>query len=160
MEEHMTGPVELIETKPHMSMVIAKSVPDKPAIAGELFSHLGKAGFNIEMISESSISRGLAEISFALNESQVNEAVAHLKSLDVLKTSDFVIEKGRGILTVYGKNLAREAGIAGKIFSFLAQEAINIDMISTSFTAISVLIKASYLTPAKNLLSREFGLDA
>jgi aspartate kinase len=160
MEEDMAGPVELIETKRRMAMVIAKSVPDKPGIAGELFSQLGKAGFNIEMISESSISGGSAEISFALNESQVKEAVAHLKGLEVLKSSEFVIEKGRGILTVYGKNLAHEPGIAGKIFSILAQEAINIDMIGTSFTAISVLIKDSYLTPARNLLSRELGLDA
>jgi aspartate kinase len=152
--------VELIEVKPLMAIIVAKSIPDKPGIAGELFSHLGAAGFNVEMIAETGVSGGLADISFALNESQVESALEHLKELDKIKISDFVVLRGRGILTVYGKNLASEPGIAGKIFSLLAQEAINIDMISTSLTSISVLIKDSYLTPAKNLLTKEFGLDA
>lgn len=154
------APVELIEVKPLMAIIVAKSIPDKPGIAGELFSHLGTAGFNVEMIAETAVSGGLADISFALNESQVEKALEHLRGLDKIKISDFVVLRGRGILTVYGKNLASEPGVAGKVFSLLAQEAINIDMISTSLASISVLIKDSYLAPAKNLLTKELGLDA
>lgn len=154
------APVELIEVKSQMAIIVAKSIPDKPGIAGVLFSHLGTAGFNVEMIAETAVSGGLADISFALNESQVEKALEHLRGLDNVKISDFVVLRGRGILTVYGKNLASEPGIAGKVFALLAQEAINIDMISTSLISISVLIKDSYLAPAKNLLTKELGLDA
>lgn len=154
----MAGPIELVETKPSVAKVIVKSLPNKPGIAAELFSHLGSAGFNVEMITESGISGDLADISFAITESQAEKAVEHLIKVSGFKTDDYVIEKGLGILTVYGKNLARQPGIAGKVFSLLAQEAINIEMISTSLTGISVLIKDSYLGPAKNLISKELGV--
>lgn len=156
----MPGPIELVEIKAKMAMLIAKSLPHKPGIAAELFSQLGSAGFNVEMISESGVSGTLADISFAVNESQAERTVEHLRNFSGIQAQDYIIIKGMGILTVYGKNLSHEPGIAGKVFSLLAQEAINIEMISTSFSSISVLIKDSYLRPAKNLIRREFGLKA
>jgi len=155
----MASAVELIETKPKMAMVIVKSLPNRPGIAAELFSHLGIAGFNVEMIAEIGVSGDAADISFALSASQAEKAVEHLKTLPEIKAEGFQVIRGMGILTVYGKNLSREPGIAGKVFALLAQEAINIEMISTSFTSISVLIKDSYLAPAKNLISQGLGLD-
>jgi len=155
----MGSAVELIEIKTDMAMVVVKSVPDKPGIAAELFSHLGSAGFNILMITESKLSDNRADISFALEDKDVEKAVAHLKNLSSLDKPEFLIKHKMGMLTVFGKKLSRQMGIAGKVFSILAQEAINIEMISTSFSSISVLIEAPYLKPAKNLMNREFGLD-
>ncbi len=152
--------VELIETKPRMAIIVAKSVPNRPGIAGEFFSCLGNAGFNVEMISETSVSGNLADISFAVNEPHVEKIVKHLENCAGFEIAEFEVIRKRGLLTVYGKNLSREPGIAGKVFSLLAQEAINIDMISTSFTSITVLIKESYLAPARNLMMKEFELDA
>lgn len=156
----MGSAVELVETKSDMAMVMAKSVPDKPGMAAELFSHLGSGGFNIAMITESRRADNKADIAFALNEEDADKAIEHLKKLSTLKESEFEVKRRMGMLTVYGKKLSRQAGIAGKVFSVLAQEAINLEMISTSFSSISVLIEASYLTPAKNLMLREFDLDA
>ncbi|MBN2378967.1 ACT domain-containing protein [candidate division WOR-3 bacterium] len=156
----MGSTVELVETKANMAMVIAKSVPDRPGIAAEFFSHLGTGGLNILMISESKLADSKADIAFALLEADVEKATKLLKDLTSLESTEFVIKRRMGMLTVYGKKLSRQTGIAGKIFSILAQEAINIDMISTSFSSISVLIDSSYLKPAKNLMLKEFGLEA
>ena len=156
----MPNPIELIETKPHLVMVVAKSLPNRPGIAAELFSQLGSGGYNIEMIAETGISGNLADISFAISEDQAEKAVEHLMKTESFANVDCHTFPGMGVLTVYGKTLSQEPGVAGKIFSVLAREAINIEMISTSFTAISVLIKESYLGPAQNLLRKELGLDA
>jgi aspartate kinase len=156
----MASPVELIEAKSNMAMVIAESLPNRPGIAAELFSHLGKGGFNIEMITETSAEDSRANIAFAIDAENAEAAIEHLNGLSSLEIAGFSITRGMGILTIYGKNLSREPGVAGKVFSILAQEAINIEMISTSFTSITVLIKESYLAPAKNLMMNEFGLNA
>ncbi|MBD3285788.1 ACT domain-containing protein [candidate division WOR-3 bacterium] len=155
----MGSAVELVEIKTNMAMVVAKSVPDRPGIAAELFSHLGSGGFNILMIAESKLTENRADISFALEDKYVTKAVEHLKGLASLDNPEFIVKHEMGMLTVYGKKLSREMGIAGKVFSLLAQEAINIEMISTSFSSISVLIEEPYLKPARNLISKEFELD-
>ncbi len=156
----MSGAVELIETRSDMAMVVARSMPNRPGIAAELFLSLGKGGFNIEMISESAVEGKLADIAFAIDEQKVSQVEEYLKSSKTLPVKDFSIEKNLGILTIFGKNLSAQPGIAGKVFSLLAQEAINIKMISTSLSSISVLIKSEYLAPAKNLMSKEFGVNA
>lgn len=154
------APVELIETKPGRAMVIVKSLTNRPGIAAELFSILGSGGFNIEMIAETGVSGNIASVSFALDERDAEKAAQHLKDSSSLKVHDVEITNGLGVMTFYGKLLAQEPGIAGKIFSLLAQEAINIEMISTGFTSISILVKQEYLNPAKNLITKELGINA
>lgn len=155
----MPGPVEWIETIPKRTMVIAKSLVNKPGIAAQLFSQLGKGGFNVEMISETGVSGDTADISFVLDESEAERAIDYLKS-SPMNIREFLSIPSMGILTIYGKALIAEPGIAGKIFTVLADEGINIEMISTSLASISVLIRQEYLEPAKNMLAKELNLDA
>ena len=116
----MAGPVELIETRPHKAMVILRSLPNRPGIAAELFTQLGKGGFNVEMISQCGVSGALADISFAVGEEEVERAIEHLKDSSSLKIRDYSVVRNMGVLTAYGKALAYEPGIAGRIFFLLA----------------------------------------
>ena len=149
-----------IETQPKMTMVTARSLLNRPGIAAELFSYLGNSGFNIEMISQSGVSDKLADISFALHEEDAEKAVEHLKNMPNLGAKEFSQLKGMGILTVFGHGLVRIPGIAGRVFSILAKEGVNIEMISTSLSSISVLILEEYLSPSRNILETELEQDA
>lgn len=156
----MSGPVEWIETISRRTMVIARSLENTAGIAAKLFSQLGAGGFNIEMISETGVSGDKANISFVLAEEDAEKAMEYLKSCAQIKVGELSAVGGMGILTVYGKALIHEPGIAGKVFTVLADEGINIEMISTSLASISVLIKEEYLEPAKNMLIQELKVNA
>lgn len=149
-----------VETQPKITMVTAKSLENKPGIAAELFSHLGNAGFNIEMITQSGVSDKFADISFALAQDEAERAIEHIKSLTHLDVKEFVSIKGMGILTVFGRGFANKPGLAGRVFSLLAREGVNIEMISTSLSSVSVLIREEFLMPSRNLLERELVQDA
>ncbi|NLI97355.1 ACT domain-containing protein [bacterium] len=150
----------IIETQPKITMVVAKSLSNSPGIAAELFSALGTKGFNIEMITQSIINDNTADISFAIMSDDAQNAVEHLKTLSDLSIKEFILYPGMGILTVYAKGLSGIPGIAGKVFSILAKEGVNIEMISTSLSSISVLILEEYLAPSKNILDKELKLNA
>lgn len=149
-----------IEIQPRITMVIARSLQNKPGIAAELFSHLGAAGFNIEMITQSAVSEKLADISFALGQDDAKRVIEHLKTLASLAAREFTTVEGKGILTVFGHGFVRAPGLAGRLFSLLANEGINIEMISTSLSSISVLIKEDLLERARIVLTEELNKDA
>jgi len=119
-------------------------VPDRPGVAAHIFRALGEANVNVDMIVQN-VSHGsgspATDLSFTLDKPELLKA---RKVIDALKAevgfAQVIATENIGKLSIVGVGMKSQTGVAGKMFGTLAQEGINIDMISTSEIKISVVI--------------------
>lgn len=135
-------------------------VPDRPGIAYQILGPVGEANIDVDMIVQNVGHDGLTDFSFTVHRND------YQKTLKVLQP---VLEhtKARGVqggdkiakVSVVGVGMRSHAGIASTMFRTLAEEGINIEMISTSEIKISVVIDEKYTELAVRVLHKAFGLD-
>ena len=136
-------------------------VPDKPGIAYAILGPIADANVDVDMIVQNIGASGHTDFSFTVNRGEFK------KALDVLET-----QRGKGFtareiigdnrtckVSVVGIGMRSHVGIASKMFRTLAEEGINIQMISTSEIKVSVVLDEKYLELAVRVLHRAFDLD-
>ncbi len=158
MEEPIISGVVTDTTESKVTIV---AVPDRPGIAAALFEGLAAANVNVDMIVQNTSQDGTTDISFtmpkadmATAESIVGRVAAEIGARGVSHDSD--IAK----ISLVGAGMKTSPGIAAKMFRTLADESVNIEMISTSTIRISVVTAASGLERAARALHTAFGLDS
>jgi len=119
-------------------------VPDKPGVAARVFKALGDATVNVDMIVQN-ISHGTGtpqtDISFTTDKPDLLKAQKVIGGLKKeLGLRDVITAEKIGKLSIVGVGMKSHTGVAGKLFETLAQNGVNIDMISTSEIKISVVI--------------------
>jgi aspartate kinase len=119
-------------------------VPDKPGVAARIFKALGDATINVDMIVQN-ISHGsgvpATDLSFTADKPDLLKARKVIDSLKMeLGFRDVIATETIGKLSIVGVGMKSHTGVAGKLFETLANEGVNIDMISTSEIKISVVI--------------------
>ena len=136
-----------------------RGVPDKPGVARQILSPIAEAHINVDMIIQNVGVDGTTDLTFTVERSdykigmeKLREAALTLAARDVL--GDPAIAK----ISVVGVGMRSHAGIAARMFSALADQGINIQMISTSEIKISVAIEDRHLESAMRALHREFRL--
>jgi aspartate kinase len=137
-----------------------RGVPDQPGIASRILSPIGDANIEIDMIVQNVSADGTTDFTFTVNRSEFKKALALLETIgqDIGArevTGDDSIVK----VSIVGVGMRSHAGVASKMFSALASEGINIQMISTSEIKISVVMDEKYLELAVRSLHTAFGLD-
>jgi len=128
----------------NQAKVTLVGVPDKPGVAAKIFKALGDATVNVDMIIQN-ISHGsgtpATDISFTADKPDLLKAQ---KVIDGLKKEigfrEVITADKIGKLSIVGVGMKSHTGVAGKLFETLANEGVNIDMISTSEIKISVVI--------------------
>ncbi len=136
-------------------------VPDRPGVSALLFESLAKANVNVDMIVQNTSIDGTTDISFTLPIGDIKIAEPILK-----KVGDEVgatgINKDENIvkLSLVGAGMKSSPGIAAKMFRVLADNGVNIEMISTSTIRISVVVERSQLEKAVRALHTAFDLDS
>lgn len=137
------------------------SVPDRPGVSALLFESLAKANVNVDMIVQNTSIEGTTDISFTLPMADVKTAEPILQ--EVAKkvgatgvTQDDDIAK----LSLVGAGMKSSPGIAAKMFRILADNDVNIEMISTSTIRISVVVRREHLQTAMRALHAAFDLDS
>ncbi|HUC85604.1 MAG TPA: aspartate kinase [Candidatus Acidoferrales bacterium] len=128
----------------NQAKVTLVGVPDTPGVAARIFKALGDAAVNVDMIIQN-ISHGdgrpATDISFTADKPDLLKAQKVIESLKQDVAYRAVITKEKiGKLSIVGVGMKSHTGVAGKLFETLANEGINIDMISTSEIKISVVI--------------------
>ena len=136
-------------------------VPDRPGVSALLFESLAVANVNVDMIVQNTSIDGTTDISFTLPIGDIKIAEPILK-----KVGDEVgatgINKDENIvkLSLVGAGMKSSPGIAAKMFRVLADNGVNIEMISTSTIRISVVVERSQLEKAVRALHTAFDLDS
>ncbi len=135
-------------------------VPDRPGIAYQILGPIGDAHIDVDMIVQNVSHDGMTDFSFTVHRSDYQKA---LKILDpvVKHIKARGVESGDKIakVSVVGVGMRSHAGIASAMFRTLAEEGINIEMISTSEIKISVVINEKYVELAVRALHKAFGLE-
>jgi aspartate kinase len=135
-------------------------VQDRPGIASKLFGQLAKAGVNVDMIIQSAASDKLNDISFTVSHPDLKKSLAALaREKKELGAGSILVDDKVAKVSIVGVGMRSHPGIAAKMFKTLADEKINIEMISTSEIKISCIIKQHDLNGAVAALHKAFGLN-
>ena len=135
-------------------------VPDRPGIAYQILGPVGEANIDVDMIVQNVGHDGLTDFSFTVHRNDYRKALNVLKPV-VEHTKARGIQSGDKIakVSVVGVGMRSHAGIASTMFRTLAEEGINIEMISTSEIKVSVVIDEKYTELAVRVLHKAFALD-
>ena len=140
--------------------ITVQGVPDRPGIAYQILGPIGDANIDVDMIVQNVGHDGMTDFSFTVHRND------YAKALDILKPVQQHI-KAREVIggdkiakvSVVGVGMRSHAGIASAAFRALAEEGINIQMISTSEIKVSIVIDEKYTELAVRVLHKTFGLD-
>ena len=124
-----------------VSKVSILSVPDEPGIAARLFSVLGELGVNVRLIVQAQSHDGHNDITFVVPSNTFIEKSNLEKVVQEVGGASWTIDDEVALLNIVGEGISREPGVAGKVFSVLAEEQINLDLISSSNLVITCVVR-------------------
>lgn len=140
--------------------VTITKVPDRPGVAGQIFEPVFRAGIIVDMIVQNTSDEGRTDLTFTVPKTDflktmklVSDVAQKIGAEKVLGDED--IAK----VSIVGVGMRSHAGVAQKMFKALADETINIMMISTSEIKVSVVIEEKYTELAVRVLHEVFGLE-
>ncbi len=140
--------------------ITVRGVPDKPGIAYQILGPVADANIEVDMIIQNVGEEGQTDFSFTVHKNDFEKALAILKGIQPhLEAKDVIGDEGIAKVSVVGVGMRSHVGVASQMFRTLAEEGINIQMISTSEIKISVVIDEKYLELAVRVLHKAFGLD-
>ena len=135
-------------------------VPDKPGIASKILGPIADANIEVDMIIQNIGEDALADFTFTVHRNDFANAERILQTTRKELNAQKVIGDDNIVkISLVGVGMRSHAGIASKMFKALADEGINIMMISTSEIKISVVVNENYLELAVRTLHHEFDLD-
>ena len=136
-------------------------VPDKPGIASAILGPVADANIEVDMIVQNVGADNTTDFTFTVHRNDYDKALEILNKLAQDMGAKHVNGDNKiAKISVVGVGMRSHAGIASKMFSALADEGINIMMISTSEIKISVVIAEKYLELGVRTLHSAFELDA
>jgi aspartate kinase len=176
-EEGRSGTLITFEEDPHMAMekavvsgvamqrdeakVTVHGVPDKPGIAYAILGPIADAGINVDVIVQNVSHDGTTDLSFTVGRADLKRALKMLNDQvkPAVKCKEIVGDDRMAKVSIVGLAMRSHAGIAAKMFRTLAEEGINIQMISTSEIKISVVVDEKYAELAVRVLHKAFELE-
>jgi len=141
--------------------VTVLGVPDRPGISAALFEPLADANVNVDMIVQNTSTDGTTDISFTMPMADMTIAEDIVRRVaDEIGATGVTHDNDIAKVSLVGAGMKSSPGIAAKLFRVLAEEDINIQMISTSTIRISVVTAGSDMERAARSLHTAFGLDS
>lgn len=136
-------------------------VPDRPGVAYQILGPVGEANIEIDMIIQNASVAGTTDFSFTVhrNDYQKTMEILQQKVKGHLNANDVIGDNKIAKVSVVGIGMRSHSGLASQMFRALAEEGINLQMISTSEIKISVVIDEKYLELAVRVLHKAFELD-
>ncbi|CAN1489329.1 MAG: aspartate kinase [Sulfuritalea sp.] len=137
-------------------------VPDKPGIAYQILGPIADANIDVDMIIQNTGADGTTDFTFTVHKNEMNKALTllrdkvqgHIGAREI--SGDDKIAK----VSIVGVGMRSHVGIASQMFRTLAEEGINIQMISTSEIKIAVVVDEKYLELAVRVLHKAFELES
>jgi aspartate kinase len=135
-------------------------VPDKPGIAYQILGPVAEANIDVDMIIQNVGADGTTDFTFTVHRNEYAKAIGILKNVQAhIGAREISGDEKIAKVSVVGVGMRSHVGIASAMFRTLAEEGINIQMISTSEIKISVVIDEKYLELAVRVLHKAFNLE-
>ena len=135
-------------------------VKDKPGVAASIFKPLSKNLINVDMVVQNISSNGKeTDLTFTIKNEDLNKTKKIIKENKNINFRKLLFKKGVSKISIIGVGMITTPGVTFRMFQALANEKINIQVISTSEIKISVLIDTKDVKKALNVLHKEFKLE-
>ncbi len=139
--------------------ITIRKVPDRPGIAAQIFEPVFKNGIVVDMIVQNTSADGITDLTFTVPKNEFYTTLKLVSGLAEEIGADEVLgDEDIAKVSIVGVGMRTHAGVALKMFKTLADENINIMMISTSEIKISCVIEEKYTELAVRVLHDAFGL--
>ncbi len=174
-EEANSGTLITFEEDPKMEKVVVSGiafsrneakitlphVPDTPGIAYKILGHIAEANIEVDMIVQNAAKNGLTDFSFTVSRNDLDKAMKVLEKevTPYLGEEGILTDASIAKISCVGIGMRSHAGVAAKMFRILAEENINIKMISTSEIRTSIVVDEKYMELSVRALHKAFGLD-
>lgn len=136
-------------------------VPDIPGVASKILSPVSEANIEVDMILQNVAEDNSTDFTFTVHRNDYDKTCAVLEQVAKdLDAREVIGDNKIAKVSIVGVGMRSHAGVATKMFTALAQESINIQLISTSEIKVSVVIAEKYLELAVRCLHSVFELDA
>ncbi len=149
-----------IATNKNEAKITVLGVPDQPGIAFDILDQVSQANIEVDMIVQNISQDGTTDFTFTVNEPDFEKALAITeKSAKEMNARKVLGDTNIAKVSLVGLGMRSHAGVASLMFKALANEKINIKMISTSEIKVSVVIDSKYHELAVRTLHEAFKLD-
>lgn len=136
-----------------------KGVPDRPGVAYQILGPIGEANIEVDMIVQNTGSDSTTDFTFTVHRNDYTKAMGILQQIaTALGARECTGDEHIAKVSIVGAGMRSHAGVASKMFKALADEGINIRMISTSEIKVAVVVDEKYLELAVRVLHDAFGL--
>ncbi|MBE3581535.1 MAG: aspartate kinase [Thermoanaerobacteraceae bacterium] len=144
----------------NVARIAIYDVPDRPGIAKVLFEALARESINVDMIVQSAMRDGVNDIAFTVARDDLAKALeVTQKAKEEIGATSVAYDDKVAKVSIVGAGMITNPGVAAGMFACLAEEGINIHMISTSEIKVSCIIDEEHLARAMRALHKWFGLD-
>ena len=154
MEEPIVSGIALDKNQARVSL---RNVKDEPGIAAKIFSTLAENDINIDMIIQNLGHDGTTNLGFTVPENQLESAKDIMEELNAAENLEYDTNIAK--VSIVGVGMKNHTGVAGVAFTSMAENNINIEMISTSEIKISMIVDEKYSELAVRALHEAYGLD-
>jgi len=135
-------------------------IPDHPGIASNVFGPVAEAGINVDVIVQNVSEEGHTDLTFTVPRGDYHKTMEIMGRLrDSMEARDLKGDDTVAKVSVIGVGMRSHAGVAQKMFQVLANEGVNIQMITTSEIKVTVVVDEKYVELSVRALHHAFGLD-
>jgi aspartate kinase len=140
--------------------VTVVDVPDRPGVAAAVFQPLAEEGVSVDMIVQNVSHEGRTDLSFTAHRADLPRIKGIMERVvEEVGAAGYSLDDGIAKVSLVGAGMKSHPGVAARMFSALAEEGINIEMISTSSIRVTCVIRASEAERAVRAVHARFGLD-
>ena len=155
MEAVLVSGIALDKNQARVSL---RDVSDRPGVAAEIFNVLAKEQINVDMIIQNASNDGTTNLGFTVPQSELEQAKTAIGSFgEEIGGMDF--DENIAKVSVVGVGMKSHSGVAATAFSTMADNGINIEMISTSEIKVSMVIDEKFGELAVRVLHEAYRLD-
>ena len=157
MERPIVSGISSIDTEAKLTV---RKVPDVPGVAAKILGPISDAGIDVDVIVQNIGADNTTDFTFTVDKSDFSKAETILKETSKsLGGGQVEVDSDIAKISIVGRGMRANAGVASKMFQALAENEINISMITTSEIKISVVIKKNEMKDAMKALHDAFDLD-
>ncbi len=139
--------------------VTLQDVPDRPGVAATIFRAVADEGVNIDMIVQNVSHQGRTDVSFTAPKADLPRLRTVMDRVsEEIGANGFVMDDGVAKVSLVGAGMKSHPGVAADMFAALAEEDINIEMISTSSIRVSCVVRAADADRAVRAIHAKFNL--
>ncbi|MFC1631494.1 aspartate kinase [Candidatus Omnitrophota bacterium] len=152
--------VRAVTLNKNEAKITIRDVPDKPGVAAKIFKTLAGQGIMVDMIVQNISRTGCTDLSFTVLKVGLNKTLGVARKLSgAIGAAGVIADRNIARVSIVGVGMKSHSGIAAGMFEALAENKINIEMISTSEISISCVINKRFAQRAVRAIHKKFKLD-